>query len=87
MIHVKKLHFPSCPQIAIMIASHNEDTVGYTVNKMRDYGIHPQDRVICFGQLLGMCDHISLPLGVLCLTLAPWFNLFCHLISCLYIVV
>lgn len=54
-----------------MIASHNEDTVGYTVNKMREYGIHPQDRVICFGQLLGMCDHISLPLGMLCLILAP----------------
>ncbi|XP_045116029.1 LOW QUALITY PROTEIN: proline dehydrogenase 1, mitochondrial-like [Portunus trituberculatus] len=55
--------FGDTQKIAIMIASHNEDTVGYTVNKMREYGIHPQDRVICFGQLLGMCDHISLPLG------------------------
>ncbi|KAK8381584.1 hypothetical protein O3P69_018580 [Scylla paramamosain] len=55
--------FGDTQKIAIMIASHNEDTVGYTVNKMQDYGIHPQDRVICFGQLLGMCDHISLPLG------------------------
>lgn len=58
-----ELHdYPSF-QIAIMVASHNEETVGYTVNKMREYGIHPLDRVICFGQLLGMCDHISLPLG------------------------
>lgn len=46
-----------------MIASHNEDTVRYTVKKMAEHGIHPLDRVICFGQLLGMCDHISLPLG------------------------
>ncbi|XP_047476228.1 proline dehydrogenase 1, mitochondrial-like [Penaeus chinensis] len=50
-------------KIAIMVASHNEDTVRYTVNKMAEFGIHPLDRVICFGQLLGMCDHISLPLG------------------------
>lgn len=50
-------------KIAIMIASHNEDTVRYTVNKMSEFGIHPLDRVLCFGQLLGMCDHISLPLG------------------------
>ncbi|XP_068249836.1 proline dehydrogenase 1, mitochondrial isoform X4 [Palaemon carinicauda] len=50
-------------RIAIMVASHNEDTVRYTVRKMAQFGIHPLDRVICFGQLLGMCDHISLPLG------------------------
>ncbi|XP_050710663.1 proline dehydrogenase 1, mitochondrial-like isoform X2 [Eriocheir sinensis] len=55
--------FGDTQKIAIMVASHNEETVGYTVNKMREYGIHPLDRVICFGQLLGMCDHISLPLG------------------------
>lgn len=63
------LQFYPFPQIAIMIASHNEETVGYTVNKMREYNIHPLDRVICFGQLLGMCDHISLPLGEYGLTL------------------
>ncbi|KAG7175760.1 Proline dehydrogenase 1-like 1 [Homarus americanus] len=50
-------------RIAIMIASHNEDTVRYTVNKMTELGIDPLDKVLCFGQLLGMCDHISLPLG------------------------
>lgn len=46
-----------------MVASHNEDTVRYTVSEMAKNGIHPLDKVICFGQLLGMCDHISLPLG------------------------
>ena len=32
---------------------------------MKENGIGPQDRLICFGQLLGMCDHISFPLGKL----------------------
>lgn len=47
----------------MMVASHNEETIRYTVSEMASNGIHPLDRVICFGQLLGMCDHISLPLG------------------------
>ncbi len=32
---------------------------------MNEYGINPEDRLICFGQLLGMCDNISFPLGEL----------------------
>jgi len=50
-------------KIAIMIASHNEETVRYTVEKMKEFGVKPTDKVICFGQLLGMCDQISFPLG------------------------
>ena len=31
---------------------------------MKKFGINPEDRLICFGQLLGMCDNISFPLGM-----------------------
>ncbi|KAL4711890.1 hypothetical protein ACJJTC_006059 [Scirpophaga incertulas] len=49
--------------LGIMVASHNEDTVRYAIQLMAQHGIRPQDRVVCFGQLLGMCDHITFPLG------------------------
>ncbi|XP_067648682.1 proline dehydrogenase 1, mitochondrial-like [Haliotis asinina] len=50
-------------KIAVMVASHNEETVRFAVEKMKEYDVRPEDRLICFGQLLGMCDQISFPLG------------------------
>ncbi|XP_055695182.1 proline dehydrogenase 1, mitochondrial isoform X2 [Lutzomyia longipalpis] len=50
-------------KIGIMVASHNEDTVRFAIEKMNEIGILPEDKVICFGQLLGMCDYITFPLG------------------------
>lgn len=32
---------------------------------MEELGLHPADRQVYFGQLLGMCDQISFPLGKL----------------------
>jgi proline dehydrogenase len=50
-------------KIQIMVASHNEDTVRFAIEKMKEIGISPEDKVLCFGQLLGMCDYITMPLG------------------------
>ncbi|XP_062941773.1 proline dehydrogenase 1, mitochondrial isoform X2 [Cynocephalus volans] len=47
----------------VMVASHNEDTVRFALSRMEDLGLHPADRQVYFGQLLGMCDQISFPLG------------------------
>lgn len=33
--------------------------------RMKEIGISPEDKVICFGQLLGMCDYLTFPLGKL----------------------
>ena len=50
-------------KIGIMVASHNEDTVRFAIQKMKELNIKPEDKLICFGQLLGMCDQLSFPLG------------------------
>ncbi|NXA12113.1 PROD dehydrogenase, partial [Sapayoa aenigma] len=48
---------------SVMVASHNEDTVKFTLRRMRELGLHPSEKKVCFGQLLGMCDQITFPLG------------------------
>lgn len=50
-------------RIGIMVASHNEESVRFALEKMKEINILPEDKVICFGQLLGMCDNITFPLG------------------------
>ncbi|CAB4058258.1 PRODH [Lepeophtheirus salmonis] len=50
-------------RIGIMVASHNADTVRFAINKMKELNINQEDRLICFGQLYGMCDQLSFPLG------------------------
>nr|XP_046230160.1 proline dehydrogenase 1, mitochondrial isoform X1 [Scatophagus argus]XP_046230161.1 proline dehydrogenase 1, mitochondrial isoform X2 [Scatophagus argus] len=47
----------------IMVATHNEDTVKFTLGKMNEMGLSPTENKVYFGQLLGMCDQISFPLG------------------------
>ncbi|XP_071301911.1 proline dehydrogenase 1, mitochondrial isoform X5 [Agelaius tricolor] len=47
---------------SVMVATHNEDTVKFTLRRMMELGIHPSDKKVCFGQLLGMCDQITFPL-------------------------
>jgi proline dehydrogenase len=50
-------------RISVMVASHNEMTVRYAVEKMGERGIKADDGCVFFGQLLGMCDYITFYLG------------------------
>uniref|UniRef100_A0A8B9GDK6 Proline dehydrogenase n=1 Tax=Amazona collaria TaxID=241587 RepID=A0A8B9GDK6_9PSIT len=50
----------------VMVASHNEDTVKFTLRRMMELGIHPSEKKVYFGQLLGMCDQITFPLAPRC---------------------
>lgn len=47
----------------IIIASHNEESVRRVAERMEELGIDRDGGSVCFGQLLGMCDHVSLTLG------------------------
>ncbi|KAJ8286036.1 hypothetical protein GJAV_G00033790 [Gymnothorax javanicus] len=47
----------------VMVASHNEDTIKFTIQRMNEMGLSPTEKKVYFGQLLGMCDQISFPLG------------------------
>ncbi len=47
--------------VAVMFATHNEETVKKIVDVMETQKL--DSRRVAFGQLLGMCDHVSLSLG------------------------
>ena len=46
---------------------------------MQEYGISKSDGTVVFGQLLGMCDNITFPLG------KQWsYNSMCYLVEKLF---
>lgn len=51
------------PRSNVLIASHNQDSVEYTVAEMKRRGIDPKTGGVCFAQLLGMSDHLTYTLG------------------------
>ena len=50
-------------KVQVMVASHNEDTVRFTMEKMEELGIQQVEKTVSFAQLLGMSDHVTFPLG------------------------
>ncbi|XP_064425469.1 hydroxyproline dehydrogenase [Latimeria chalumnae] len=48
---------------SLIVASHNVESVEYAVRRMEELGIPKDGGGVCFGQLLGMCDHVSVTLG------------------------
>ncbi|XP_056102009.1 hydroxyproline dehydrogenase [Rhinichthys klamathensis goyatoka] len=47
----------------IIVATHNEESVRRAVTRMEELGLRRDGNSVCFGQLLGMCDHVSLTLA------------------------
>uniref|UniRef100_A0A3P9JD48 Proline dehydrogenase n=1 Tax=Oryzias latipes TaxID=8090 RepID=A0A3P9JD48_ORYLA len=47
----------------IIVASHNEESVRRAAKRMEELHIDKDRGSVCFGQLLGMCDHVSLTLA------------------------
>ncbi|XP_042363516.1 hydroxyproline dehydrogenase [Plectropomus leopardus] len=47
----------------IIVATHNEESVRRAAKRMEELGIDSDGGSVCFGQLLGMCDHVSLTLA------------------------
>ncbi|XP_076856850.1 hydroxyproline dehydrogenase [Brachyhypopomus gauderio] len=47
----------------IIVATHNEESVRMAITQMVQLGISQDGGSVCFGQLLGMCDHVSLTLA------------------------
>ncbi|KAM3591673.1 uncharacterized protein V6R79_005726 [Siganus canaliculatus] len=47
----------------IIVASHNEESVRKAAKRMKELEIDRDGGSVCFGQLLGMCDHVSLTLA------------------------
>ncbi|XP_023196376.1 hydroxyproline dehydrogenase isoform X2 [Xiphophorus maculatus] len=46
-----------------IVATHNEESVRRAAKRMEELGIQKDGGSVCFGQLLGMCDHVSLTLA------------------------
>ncbi|XP_074641395.1 hydroxyproline dehydrogenase-like [Tubulanus polymorphus] len=49
--------------LKFIIATHNENSIRTTLRRMKELDIPPDNDQVFFGQLLGMCDQISYPLG------------------------
>lgn len=47
----------------IIVATHNEESVRRAATRMAELGMDKDGGSVCFGQLLGMCDHVSLTLA------------------------
>ncbi|XP_063074884.1 hydroxyproline dehydrogenase [Engraulis encrasicolus] len=49
----------------IIVATHNETSVRHAATCMGELGVQRGGGSVCFGQLMGMCDHVSLTLAQL----------------------
>ena len=47
----------------MVVASHNQETVEQALQTMHELGIQRESGAVCFGQILGMGDHLTYPLA------------------------
>ncbi|CAN0389163.1 unnamed protein product, partial [Hapterophycus canaliculatus] len=55
-------HMAAGNRAEVMMATHNQASIEHAITLMQKLGIRPHDGV-SFGQLLGMADNITFPLG------------------------
>lgn len=48
---------------SIMVATHNQESVRKALDLIQEHELSPDDGGVCFGQLLGMGDHLTYPLA------------------------
>ena len=48
---------------SIMVASHNQKTMEFALEKIRELGLSSEEGSVTFGQLLGMGDYLTYPLA------------------------
>ncbi|ESO91790.1 hypothetical protein LOTGIDRAFT_121811, partial [Lottia gigantea] len=56
-------HLANHRKCAFMVASHNEGTIEYAIQRSVDLNVDVNGGRLFFGQLYGMCDHVSYSLG------------------------
>jgi len=48
---------------SVVVATHNENTIRYAVEMMKERHMAPSNQSVSFAQVYGMCDQVSYPLG------------------------
>lgn len=57
------VHQRSSNSVNLIIATHNIESVSKAMTRMWELGLPPREGSVVFGQLMGMCDHVSYGLG------------------------
>ncbi|XP_041455719.1 hydroxyproline dehydrogenase-like [Lytechinus variegatus] len=60
---LERIHERGSNSINLIIATHNIDSVSKAMKRMWELGLAPREGSVVFGQLMGMCDHVSYGLG------------------------
>ncbi|CAF1543467.1 unnamed protein product [Rotaria magnacalcarata] len=50
-------------QVRVMVASHNEDTIRYAIQKMKDFNLSHDSSLVSFASLYGMSDYVAFALA------------------------